>query len=225
MVKRACNACQVCEQVKAVQHTQRTLLQPILSGYPNQRLGLDIMGPFPQSRTGNVYLLVMVNFFTKWAEAAPLPNQEARTVAEAVFTHWVVRYGTPDTIRTDQGSKFESRLVYEMCRLAGIQKTRTTPYHPQGNGQTERTNRSLLTMLRSFVQQARNDTWDEMLPQCLMAYRCTIHRSTGETPAMMTLGYEMRLPFDTQLPQSQQSMLELNPFMAIKCCCKRTPCN
>ncbi len=152
MVRRACNACQVCEQVKAVQLTPRAPLQPILSGYPNQRLGLDIMGPFPQSRTGIVYLLVMVDFFTKWVGAAPLPNQEARTVAEAVFTHWVVRYGTPDTIHTDQGSNFESRLVYKMCLLAGIQKTRTTPYHPQGNGQTERTNRSLLTTLRSLAQ-------------------------------------------------------------------------
>ncbi len=71
-------------------------------------------------------------------------------------------------------------------------------------------------MLRSFVQQARNDTWDEMLPQCLMADRCTIHRSTGETSVMMTLGYEMRLPFDTQLPQSQQAMLEVSPFLARK---------
>ncbi len=71
-------------------------------------------------------------------------------------------------------------------------------------------------MLRSFVQQARNDTWDEMLPQGLMAYRCTIHRSTGETPAMMTLGYEMRLPFDTQLPLYEQLVLEVNPFMAKK---------
>ncbi len=137
-------------------------------------------------------------------------------VAEAVFTHWVVRYGTPNTIHTDQGSNFESRLVYEICRIAGIQKTRTTPYHPQGNGQTERTNRSLLTMLRSFVQQARNDTWDEMLPWCLMAYRCTIHSSTGETLAMMTLGYDVRLPFDTQPPQSKQAMLEVNPFLARK---------
>ncbi len=71
-------------------------------------------------------------------------------------------------------------------------------------------------MLQSFVQQARNDTWDEMLPQCLMAYRCTTRRSTGETPAMMILGYEMRLPFDTQLPQSQQAMQEVNPFLARK---------
>ncbi len=88
MMSRTCNACRVC---KAVERTPRAPLQPILTGYYNQRLGVDILGPFPQSRTGNLYLLVMVDFFTKWVEAAPLHNQEARTVKDAFFKQRVVR--------------------------------------------------------------------------------------------------------------------------------------
>ncbi len=91
---------------------------------------------------GNVYLLLMVDFFSKWAEAAPLPNQEARTVADAIIYHSVSRFGVPDSILSDQGSNFGSRLVYEVCRRVGAHKTRTNAYHPQSNGrQNEPTDR------------------------------------------------------------------------------------
>ncbi len=89
--------------------------QPIPSGYPNQPLGVDIVGPFPPSKHGNVYLLAMEGFFSKWAEAAPIPNQEARTVADAIINHGVSRFGVPDSIHSDQGSNFKSRFVYEVC--------------------------------------------------------------------------------------------------------------
>ncbi len=83
----------------------------------------------------------MGDFFSKWAEAAPLPNQEARTVADAIINQWVSRFGVLDSIHSDQGSNFESRLVYEVSGRLRPHETQTTAYHPQGNGQTERANR------------------------------------------------------------------------------------
>ncbi len=101
-----CASCDVCHALKPPKVTPRAPLQPIPSGYPNQCLGVDIVGPVPQSKHGNVYLLVMADFFSKWAEATPLPNQEARTVADAIINHWVSRFGVPDSNHSDQGSNF-----------------------------------------------------------------------------------------------------------------------
>ncbi len=101
------------------------------------------MGPFTQTRKGNRYLLVMVDFFTKWVEVAALPSQETRIKANAIFSEWVTRYGTPDQIHSDQGPKFESRLFHELCEASGVKKTRTTPYHPQGNGQCPKPNEAV----------------------------------------------------------------------------------
>lgn len=213
-VALVCNACTTCAQIKGTTRTARAALQPIPSGYPNQRLGVDIMGPFPQSRKGNCYLLVMVDFFTKWAEATALPNQEARTVAEAILGRWITRFGTPDQIHSDQGSNFESRLLHELCTRMGIQKTRTTAYHPQGNGQTERTNRSILNLLRSFVAQASHDIWDDLVPHCLLAYRSTVHQTTGYTPALMMLGRELTLPFDVHFPTPPTNNTEPSTYVA-----------
>ncbi len=165
---------------------------------PNQQLGIEIVGPFPQSKHGNVYLLVMVDFFSKWA--APLPNQEAHTGADAIIDHWVSRFGVPDSIHSDQGSNFENRLVYEVCERLGAHKTWTTAYHPQGNGQTERTNRSLVSLLKAFVHTARYDIWDELISYCLFSYSNTVHQATGVAPALMTLGHELQLPLDLHTP-------------------------
>ncbi len=164
------NACFTCQHLKVVQATPRAPLQPIETGYPNQRLGIDFMGPFTQTRNGNRCLLVIVEFFTKWVEVAALPLQETIITANAIFSEWVTRYGVPDQIHSDQGPNFESRLFHEPCEASGVKKTRTTPYHPQGNGQTERTNQSLLSLLKSFIDQAKHDCWCELLPQCLIPH-------------------------------------------------------
>ena len=145
----------------------------------------------------------MVDFFSKWAEAEPLPDQTASSVADAIVRAWVTRFGVPDCIHSDQGSNFESNLVHDLCNKLGIIKTRTTPYHPQGNGQTERTNKSLLSLLRAFIETSNNDLWDTLIPHCLLAYRSTFHQSTGFTPAMMTYGRELQLPLDANLPLTQ----------------------
>ncbi len=92
--------------------------QELHSGYPNQRLGIDFVGPFPQSRRGNRYLLVLVDFFTKWAEAIPLLNQEAVTVAQAA-TIGCASLVAPDAIHSDQGSNFESHLIRALCAAMG----------------------------------------------------------------------------------------------------------
>ena len=89
---------------------------------------MDIMGPFPKTTNGNRYILVVGEYFTKWTEAYPMPNQEAKTVAEIFVREFVARYGAPREIHTDQGRNFEATMMQEVYTLLGIKKTRTTAF-------------------------------------------------------------------------------------------------
>ncbi|BHF71059.1 hypothetical protein SprV_0401411300 [Sparganum proliferum] len=192
--------CTLCNQLKPPPHLNRAHLQPILTGYPNELVGVDIIGPIAPSVRGNRYILVMVDFFTKMAEVEPLPNMSADTVAQAIFNGWVCRWGAPDQIHSDRGTSFENAVLHSLCKYLRINKTRTTAYHPQGNGQVERTNRTLIGLLKAFVDRQAPFTWDDALPACMLAYRSTIHSSTQQSPFALTCGREMRIPEDLQVP-------------------------
>ncbi len=106
--------------------------------------------------------------------------------------------------------------ILRALRSRGRKNTRTTPYHSQGNGQTERTNRSLLPLLKYFIDQAKQDCSDELLPQRLMAYRCTVHKPMGPSPTLLMLGRELWLPFDTIIPLYPTMALTHYAFVAQK---------
>ena len=166
-----------------------------------ERIAMDILGPLPITPRGNKYILVVSDYFTKWTECYAIPNQEAVTVANKLVNEFISRFGVPRQLHTDQGTNFESGIMKEICRILDIDKTRTTPFHPQSDGQVERFNRTLLEMLRSKVCEDQTD-WDEQLSSCLMAYRSSVHESTGETPNQLMLGRELEVPLDviTELP-------------------------
>ncbi|XP_018648667.1 KRAB-A domain-containing protein [Schistosoma mansoni] len=199
-VVQICKNCNTCYRFKSPRQTSRAPLTPMVTTGPHQRVGIDIMGPLTTTKKGNRYILVMVDYFTKWCEAVPLPQQDALTVARAFIDHWVSRYGAPFSLHSDQGPAFESRLIAEICQLLGIRKTRTTAYHPEGNGLVERTNRSIKAILQAFVSRSSQELWDDVLPQCLLAYRTSVHGSTGFSPAILLFGHELRLPVEIQTP-------------------------
>ena len=114
--------------------------------------------------------MVVADYFTKWVEAFPLPDQTAGTVARTLVEQVVTRFGAPLEIHTDQGREFEAALFRGVCQLLGIRKTRTTPFHPQSDGMVERFNRTVKAMLSKFVNESQDD-WDEHLPYVMMAYR------------------------------------------------------
>jgi transposase InsO family protein len=164
-------------------------------GAPFERIAMDVVGPFPKSDNGNKYVLVVMDYFSKWPEAYPLPNQETRTIADAVVQNWISRYGVPMEVNTDQGRNFESVVFQELCQLLGINKTRTTPLHPQSDGMVERFNRTFEEYLAKVVDKNQRD-WDKHIPLFLMAYRSAMHETTGTTPAKVIFGNDLRLPGD-----------------------------
>lgn len=189
------SGCEVCTRRKAATQSNKAPMHLVYSGYPLERIATDILGELPQTANGNKYILVVADYFTKWTEAFALPNIEAKTVAAKIVEEFIVRLGVPEVMHSDQGPQYESRLFQEMCKLLDIQKTHTTPYHPQSDGMVERFNRTLTTMLSGFVNEHHTD-WDVHLPYVMMAYRSAQHETTGMTPNMLMLGRETATPLD-----------------------------
>ena len=129
-VENWCRSCKVCNGRSGPSGKGKSSLQVHNVGIPFERIQMDVLGPLPTSFSGNRYLLVIVDCFTKWVEAFPLKNSRARTIAEVFVNQIISRHGVPVELHTDQGSNFESRIFQELTRLLGIKKTRTTPLHP-----------------------------------------------------------------------------------------------
>ena len=137
----------ICSSCKDPQ--RRAPLQNVEAGYPLQMVATDIMGPFPKTAAGNTHILVISDYFTRWVEAYPIPNLEATTVPKKLVGNFFLRFGAPEQLHADQGRNFESNVITELCKMLGIIKTGTIPYHPQSDGLVERLNRTLLNMLAS----------------------------------------------------------------------------
>ena len=194
-VQEWCRNCDICAQKRGPQKKIVAPLKIVNVGAPMERIAIDVLGPLPMTEAGNKYILIIADYFTKWVEAFPLPNQEAKTVADKLVNEVICRFGVPLMIHSDQGGNFESALFAEVCQLLDIQKTRTTPYHPQSDGMVERYNRTLEMQLSKFADYNQKD-WDVHIPMLLMAYRSAIHYTSGCTPAKLMLGRDLKLPID-----------------------------
>jgi len=141
------------------------------------------------------FLDIFTDCFTKWVEAFPLSNIRAKTIAEVFMNQVISRFGVPLELHTDQGRNFESKMFQELAQMLGIRKTRTTPFHPQSNGQVERQHRTLLDYLAKFISENQKD-WDRWVSLGLLAYRSSKHEATGFTPSELFLEREIKLPLD-----------------------------
>ncbi|CAG2228441.1 unnamed protein product [Mytilus edulis] len=194
-VRTYINGCDKCAKRKSPQKSKRAPMALVEANGPMERIATDILGELPETESGNKYILVVSDYYTKWTESFAMPNMEAKTVAKIIVEEVIVRFGVPHWIHSDQGRQFESLLFQEMCCILNIKKTRTTPYHPKSDGMVERFNKTLATMLSSFVEQNQKD-WDEYIPFVMMAYRASEHETTGQTPNSLMLGRELSTPLD-----------------------------
>ena len=176
-------------------------------GHHWERVAMDLLDMSVTTSRGNRYVLVIVDCFTRWTEAFPLPDKTAQSVADAFFNQVVCRFGMPAVIHSDQGREFENKILQELCLMGGSHKTRTAPYHPESDGMVERFNRTLLMMLAMFAGKNRDD-WDDLLPAVMMAYRSSVHESTGYSPYRLMFGEECTLPMDIGLPREQSQVQE-----------------
>ena len=198
-VERHCQECNTCQKTKAPMPQRSPLINTPI-GRPWEMVAVDIL-EVPTSRNNNRYLLVVQDYFTKWPVAIPLRDQTASRISTELVKLFST-YGQPDLLHSDQGRNFESTILSQVLEAFGVEKTRTTAYHPQGDGMVERLNRSLLQLLRSYVD--KYDDWEEHLPLALYAYRTSTHTSTGASPFMLMYGRQPKtdlshtIGFDTQ---------------------------
>ncbi|GFW41719.1 retrovirus-related Pol polyprotein from transposon 412 [Trichonephila clavipes] len=190
--------CLACQKSKIHRHTR----SPLSSFQePSQRFDhvhVDLIGPLPPSNS-YTYCLTMIDRFSKWPEAQPLKDITAETVAEAFFSSWVSRFGTPSILTTDRGRQFESSHFKALSKLLRVQKCRKTGYHPQANGMIEELHRPL----KSAIKCHATERWTEVLPIILLGLRASLKEDILCTPAELVFGTTIRLPgemFDSSKP-------------------------
>ena len=192
-VEEYCASCELSAKNKVVP-MPRSPMKPIeVKPQLFDMVGVDI-GPLKTTSKGNRYILSMIDCYTKYAEAEPLPNQEAKTVVQALEQIFS-RHGIPSVLLTDQGRDFESHRFQSMRRLFNIDKRCTTPYHPQSDRLCELFNRILTLLVRMKVKKHR-DNLDVLLPSALLTYRVSKQENAGVSQFELLYGRQPHLAFD-----------------------------
>ena len=155
--------------------------------WPFAEWGLDIMGPFPTIVRQLKFLVVGINYFTKWVEAEALVTITEKNIRNFVWRNIICRYGIPRVLVSDNGKQFDNSAFRDFCSELGIKNHYSSSAHPQANGQVEVTNRTLLKIIKTRLEGAKG-IWPNELPSVLWAYRTIARTSTGETPFRLTYG-------------------------------------
>ncbi|RDX87782.1 Tf2-9, partial [Mucuna pruriens] len=210
-MKRDCmdyvKKCDKCQRFAEGHKAPLENLHHVTSPWPFFKWGVDILGPFPPAPGQIKFLIVAVDYFTKWVEAEPIETITAERIKRFYWKKIICRFGLPAEIVSDNGTQFASKGTAEFCKELNIKQVFTSVEHPQSNGQAEAANKVILRGLRRRLEEAKG-RWVEELPQVLWSYHTTPHSTTNETPFRLTFGTEAMIPVEIGEPSPRMALFE-----------------
>ncbi|GKD05975.1 reverse transcriptase domain-containing protein [Tanacetum coccineum] len=202
---RACNDCQV---HRPVPRNPQQPLTPITAPWPFYKWGIDIAGPFPEGPGKVKFLIVAMDYFTKWIEAKAVATITGNQVKKFVWDNIVCRFGLPGEIISDNGKQFSDNPFKDWCDKLNITQRFALVKHPQSNGLVERENRSLGEGIKACMGEGKKN-WLEELPYVLWAHRTMIKSSHGDTPFSLTYGTEAVIPAEIGMPTYRTTTVDI----------------
>jgi hypothetical protein len=160
---------------------------------------MDILGPFTAASGGRKFLIVAVDYFTKWIEAEPTKSITAKRMKDFIWKNIVTRFGIPESLVFDHGTQFDCTPIKDYCAELRIKFAYASVCHPQSNGQAEAANKQILGALRKKVEDFKG-AWADLIPEILWSNRTTEKEATGESPYKLAFGAEAVLPVEVGLP-------------------------
>ena len=202
-VRKYVNSCKSCQERKPEPGLKKGELQPMeYPTTPFEMVSMDIMGSLTETPRKNRYIIVMMDYCTRWMEASPLKNMRSETIADYFVNQILVRHGAITKILTDQGRSFCSEFMENVFKLTAVNHLVTTPFHPACNGLVERSIRTLRSMMSHYANETHTN-WDLYLNKLVFGYNTCKQSTTRESPFYLLYGREARLPIDVsfKLPE------------------------
>jgi len=195
--------CVTCTRAKEDKKAKERILKSFVPKFAMECVGVDLITNLTITPRGYKNIMVMVDWFTKYAIAIPTKTKNAEEITKLIIEHWFLRFSYPNRLLSDGGGEFSNALQEEVSRLLGYEKIFTSPNSPWTNGLTERMNGTIIPMLRSISENENRDDWDEKLPYVMFAYNTSVQASTQYTPHEMVFGYLPRLSVDRELLEAE----------------------
>ncbi len=190
---------------------------------PNEHVAFDILGPLTVTKRGNIYILNIIDIYSRFLVAVPLKDKTSKSVANALMVHWILKFGLPDKLTSDNAKEFLSKLMSSLNTCLDIKRETTPVYTPSWNSHSEKANHMIGNALRT-TGNAKQDNWDNLLPYICFAYNACAQTSTGESPFYINYGKDPKSPvypfkdieYDKDMDMEEKTGTEYGTNLALR---------